>query len=351
MQADMHYCCIRVLAQAAGLKPTNAQTVAYASQYTDDATEHEGIHIDGVPDFAGHLVEDGLFEPVCTAHRGIQFIHGLEKDVQTKVYIPFHFVPPSRFSGEGRYDFRVRSDSQFARGLVEDAIQAARDARGDNEAYVGTLVRLGVALHSYADTWSHQGFSGRWSSADNDIERIHILQDGSWEPLPWFEQLKHNIIPDVGHAEAVNFPDKSHLSWRYEHDASGREVTRHNTEIFLEAAEAIYRLLCELGGARPVWKMHVDSLRGCIGLAEDSVKAKFKAWRNAFPDVQFDYDSERWRSEALRGDRVDWDHFKTKEDFATLSFRARGGLSWFHFHVAAKQQRQHVVNSIRGDLL
>ena len=38
------------------------------------------------------------------------------------------------------------------------------------------LHRLGIALHVYADTWSHQEFSGLKSEL-NDLEEINVLNE------------------------------------------------------------------------------------------------------------------------------------------------------------------------------
>lgn len=351
MQKDFHYCCIKCLARSAGFAEDDAQVIAYASQYVDDATAHEGIKIQGVPDVAKHLIEDGLFEPVCSAHRGIQYLTGLSRDVQKKVYIPFHFMPGIPYSGTGVYDYRVRPDSPLAVSVVNSAVDFYKNATDSGKKRQG-LVKLGIALHTYADTWSHQRFSGRLNAADNDIERIRIFQDSKWEPLGFIDQLKHNLIPSIGHAEAIHFPDQSYLSWRYEHDKSGRDITRHNTEIFLDAAETIYGVLCGAINAQSNWKKFVGDIRACLELETDSVKVKFGEWKNRFPDVVFEYDPQQWRFEALDGEHHDWEHFTCKEDFATLNYNAKGDDDkWFLFHVEAKNQRNTVIKQIRGDIL
>jgi len=49
MQEDVHYYLIKVLAQEAGFSPDDAQIVAYASQYADDAVEHQPLRIKKLP--------------------------------------------------------------------------------------------------------------------------------------------------------------------------------------------------------------------------------------------------------------------------------------------------------------
>ena len=45
MQIDFHYCTIRVLAEKAGFSHEEAQTIAIASQYIDDATLYRPIRL------------------------------------------------------------------------------------------------------------------------------------------------------------------------------------------------------------------------------------------------------------------------------------------------------------------
>ncbi len=354
MQKDFHYCCIKCLSRVAGFPEDEAQVIAYASQYVDDATEHKGIQIEGVPDAAKDLVMKGRFEPVCTAHSGIQYISGLKKDVQLKVYVPFHFIPrePYDAAGAGLYDYRVKADSPLVKSIMSEAVLGYKNARSEgDDARLGALIKLGIALHSYADSWSHDRFSGRWSAADNDIERLRILDGGQWKELGLIERILYDLSPSIGHAEAMNMPDQSHLAWRYEHDASGINVTSENSEKFLEAAGTIYNVLCLASDTQPCWKTYVNDVKDCLCLPTDSVKEKFKRWANAFPDVSFYYSPRAWRMDALDGDRYDWDHFQSAEDFETLSYKAKGDLKWFLFHLEAKKQRIAVTRQIRADLL
>jgi len=349
MQKDFHYCCIKCLAQSAGFDKNDAQIIAYASQFVDDATAHEGIRIQGVPEVAKNLVKNNQFEPVCTAHKGIQYLTGIDRDVQKKVYIPFHFMPGIPYTGTGVYDYRVRPDSPLIMSVVNSAVDFYKNA-GTKTKLQG-LIKIGISLHTYADTWSHQRFSGRWSAADNDIERIRVFRNNEWEPLGFIDQIKHNIIPSIGHAEAINFPDQSHMSWRYEHDRSGKDITRHNTEICLDAAEAIYGVLCDTNTSQPNWKKYVGDVQACLEMPTDSIKAKFGKWKKKFPEIAFEYDPLQWRFEALDGEHHDWEHFNCKEDFATLNYKAKGDDKWFLFHFVFVSDFKRVIEQIRGDLL
>jgi hypothetical protein len=349
MQKDFHYCLIKVLAQYSGFSADDSQVVAYASQYTDDAVEYLPLHVKNLPDLNFKKRVNGeYFDPICTAHRGIQYITGLFKDVQRKVYIPFHFLPSLQYAGEGRYNYCCAPDGNLARLLIQQAADKMKKAKGRRRTRV--LIELGLALHTYADNWSHQRFSGRRSARDNDVERIHLLKDGDYEPLPFFDQLKLNIIPDVGHAEALYFPDQSHLQWKYEHDASGFEYLRDNTSILLEAARTIFAHLCAITEKSGNWKSLVNKIKECFTVPSDSIKKKFQKYRELFQDVGFDYDEDTWRNQALKGESFDWINFE-KEDYANQTYEFNGDMKWFYFHMAAYEQRRFAIQNIREDLL
>ena len=194
MQIDFHYCCIKVLALAAGFPEAEADIIAYASQYVDDATEHKPIKIDGVPSLAAPLMTSDGFDPTCTAHAGIQYLTAMERDVQRKVYIPFHFLPAEPYEAGVLYDYRVVPSGAIARRLLDEGLAALRSASGKQERR-RALIKTGIALHSFADTWSHQRFSGRHSSRDNDVERIGLMLNGKWEPLPFSSKSERTCCP------------------------------------------------------------------------------------------------------------------------------------------------------------
>lgn len=138
MEKDFHYYCIAVLAKAAGFSDQDALTIGYASQHVDDAAESETINV-------GHI----LFDPVRTSYFGL---HSYDWSVQKRVYIPFHFLPPKRMT-EPEDPFVTTPGGDFPMRLLEmTRVTPDRLQR---------LCRIGVALHSYADTWAHHGFSGR----------------------------------------------------------------------------------------------------------------------------------------------------------------------------------------------
>lgn len=361
MQKDFHYCTIKTLACKAGLSESEAQIMAYASQYVDDAVEFLKFTISGLPsDLVDQWRQEGYdridadgLDPTCTAHKGIQFLNGVKKDAQLKVYIPFHFVPHETYKPNGAYTYTVVPDSNILRELLAEIVPEVQTDAGndDMKKKCRSLIRLGIVLHSFADTWSHQKFSGRHSARDNDIERIRILEDNAWNSIPLATEMIWNLLPDIGHAEAGDFPDRTNLIWKYEHDYSGIETQRDNTSIALDAAYATYAVLCDLTGKRPAdWKSFSSQLKQCFALKTDSMKEKFATFKNLIAPLDYSYDEDEWRTQALEGESFHWNNF-TEEDYAQARYQFKDDIRWLYFHRESYRQRLFVLQRIRRDLL
>jgi hypothetical protein len=103
------------------------------------------------------------------------------------------------------------SNSAGVKNLLLDALRT-------ENAY-----RIGVAMHTFADSWAHQNFSGL-------LEKWNAVSEGS-------------LLPPVGHAQALTAPDKVGHVWN-DPRLVPRAATIHNNDRFLAAAKKIYRYLC-----------------------------------------------------------------------------------------------------------
>ena len=347
MEKDFHYCMIKVLAEKSGFTPGEAQILAYASQYVDDAVRYQEVRIENIPkDKISYprLKNDVYFDPVCTAHKGIQFIESLTKDAQRKVYIPFHFIPAVEYGGAEGYDYRVVPNSGFANNIVKIANDELKDSKEDNR--IQRLIKLGISLHSFADTWSHQRFSGRHGFKDNDIEEIHLFNNEQWKALPSFKNLSLNALFDIGHAEAITYPDLSHQKWKYRHEHADEEHERDNTIIFLEAAKTINELLCKSAGKDNDWNEYADKVKECLSLPTDSVEKKLANYEKIFFEISFNYNENEWEALALKGGSLELD----KNGYNLMKYEFNGDFKWFYFHIEAFKQREYVMNKIKTDL-
>ncbi len=364
MLRDFHYYCIGVLCRAAGFGVEESLAIAHASQYVDDATESSPIPVRFESNRLG-------FDPVRTAYRGLGTLSAGTWSAQKRVWVPFHFLPPQPFQSDldSGFDFVVRPDEAFVRKLLERAAGEPDPKR--------RLCRIGIALHTYADTWAHQDFSGRECTEENDVEDIRVF-DGS--KAAWIDLLLENVTldqrPEIGHAEAGGFPDIAFLQWRYQRGKNPDDVrVRNNLREFLAAARAIYAWIrsLEIAPAVLTWEELEPELEDLLGREpEDSpsllgpldptVPQKFTAaylderceeWRqrfgNLFPEPdRFHYDRQEWRREALEGD-ADWEAYSESDWQREPPRNTRSGFwdsFWVHFHRAALRQRHRVLENL-----
>jgi hypothetical protein len=346
MEKDFHYCMIRVLAEKSGFTPEEAQILAYASQYVDDAVRYQEIRIEGMPEDKinyPRLKDDVYFDPVCTAHKGIQFIASVTKDAQRKVYIPFHFIPAVEYGGAEGYDYRVVPNSSFANNIVNIANGELKNSKEDER--IQRLIKLGISLHLFADTWSHQRFSGRHGFKDNNVEEIRLFNNGRWKALSSFKNLILNALSDIGHAEALTYPDLSHQKWKYKQKRAD-EYERDNTIIFHEAAKTINELLCKAAGKSSDWDKYADKVKECLALPADSADKKFANYKKIFPEINLNYDEDEWMALALKGGTLVSD----ENGYNLMKYEFNGDLKWFYFHIEAFKQREYVMKNIKMDL-
>jgi hypothetical protein len=367
MQKDFHYYCIGVLSRAAGFNPKDALILAYASQYVDDATEPGLFELeDGVP--GPH------FDATRTSYFGLESLHSLRWEAQKRVWIPFHFIPDMPFSpaSGSDFDFVTGPGSDFARLLLT---QAAAEPLANRER---RLCRIGVALHTYADTWAHQDFSGCKNQEENDVEAIYVYdrESGEWDHLK-LGNLILDALPAIGHAEAGFFPDLAFQRWKCVIGEPPRPIERDNVDLFGEAAEEIYTRLLAMEktdpeepipwpevaprisallaeeGARPSWPAQV-STRAYRDFQAADVTERCENWRAEFgclfepsPEEYF-YDKYAWRAAAVAGP-VDWDDYSLREWEQMAPREAKPGFwdsLWVHFHRAALRQRHFVLERL-----
>ena len=332
MQKDFHYCAIKYIAIKAGFSSEEAQIIAFASQYVDDATEHKKILIKNMPDlsefdYPSYRFEKGyhgMFDPICTAHKLLQYITaGLSEKAQKDVYISFHFIPDDEYTNELSYDFKVKANGVLARTLVENAIKEVRANFKNTKKYIQKLVKLGIALHTYADTWAHQTFSGRLSHKDNDVDNIEYYENQRWIKQNIYDILRDIIIPDIGHIDAGSYPDYSHIEWKFKKESSNSLLYRNNTKIFLDAAESIYNYLRLITNESDNWDYHKDKCEYCLNFQSRDIDDKITNWKRSCPSIIFDYEQSAWKNNNY----VD--------------------MKWFYFHIEAYKQRQFVLNAIK----
>lgn len=348
MQCDFHYCIIKILAVKAGFNADDAEIIAYASQYVDDAVEHKPITIHNFPfqNCESYNYQTEKFDPVCTAHTGFDMITALKKDVQRKIYVCFHFIPHNPINNSDEYfDYRTFPNSNFANIIIDKAIYQFRT---DNASKTRNLIKLGIALHSYADTWAHQYFSGIHKSYDNDIEDLEVRFNNKKISNEFWEHFNH-ILPDIGHAEAGSFPDMTHVDFSCLHEHQHITNKRENYIHFADAARKIYETLIQLTGNINKWSELEPQLIHFFKLEKEGKSCetcnKKKIAESICNGVSFGYNRLQWRTEALAGDNFNW-HKLSVEDYDSLEYQYNGDNKWFYFHEEAGKQRKYIFEHI-----
>ena len=204
MEIEFHYYITYLISTRAGFSPSEAEMLAYSSQYVDK--NNRIFHIDrGKPTAYENYITHTLniLKP---------------KSELMRIYPTFHFIPGDPLSPTARrkdgklHHLNTTPNSENA-NLIFDAALASSN-----------LYRIGIAAHSYVDTWAHQNFVGYY-----DV----------------FNAMKgvlSSALPNIGHADAKHKPDQPALVWTdCRLIASNARV--NNRVRFLDAAEYLFRKL------------------------------------------------------------------------------------------------------------
>ena len=320
MDIEFHYYMMCLVAGKAGFGPVDAYTIAYASQYVDDNDMKLEIDKDRPSAYRNYISQTmNILKP---------------KSKLFRIYPFFHFVPgdPMRktaFRKDGKMHWlNTTPDSKNANKIMDAAIETEN------------LYRIGVACHSYADTWAHQNFVGYYDEFNSMAS-----------PLG-------QITPDIGHADARHNPDWPSLVWRDERLLDER---RENKSLFLVAAGHILQKLIKFVDGKITKKEIIQKKKELVkdlGKAigdrdqnnscrlERIVRYREVSARNGYGAMDIpEYDSDRWLAAALdedvRGlrDRSDftlarWDPLR--DIYSWADRKTYKQTDWYRFQEAVK---------------
>ena len=323
MQKDFHYDIIYALAKEAGYKDNEASIIAYASQYVDDNTDREYTIADGdqefyvsFPDRIGKSGE--LYFPIITQAVDIT---SFKLNTQRYVYAPFHFIP-----GDNNVEINGKMNPLCTTRGCKNAVTLIQEAIKSKDFY-----RIGVALHTYADTWSHE----RFSAFREDWNKVH-------------KSLIEGLPPNIGHAEVFHKPDEISVEWI---DKRFGKEKINNRERALLASEHIFNFIKK---GRIQWN-DVKSVFENIMNAKN-FDERIKNIKDMYPGM-VDYDEDKWINEALifqrdKSEIPEYDPLTGNPkpnrprfvDIATKDVNSH----WFGFQNAAKKQLAMVLNMLEA---
>jgi len=325
-----------------------AEVVAYCAQYVDDATN------DGLV-----LFDNGAaYWRLATAHKALDYRNFAEL-AKRLIWVPFHFLPgngglPAGESPEGKFIEKLvtRPNSPPARDMMRAVVLERGKRYG--------LHRLGVAAHTFVDTWAHQGFVGV-SHRRNDVRNVE--QNG--EPdrhfvaklTRFFNGVLHQSVPPIGHANALSYPDRPYLRWCY-FDGSGARIVRDNPGDFVQAADQLCRwvrrfLAGDTGGDPPGLPPKISARIKTMfeTLTDDNPDRRHERWLAALAEDAFGFGpveltyrpkgADSWKHRAL-GTTASRDSKSVRFEYRAEFLRS----DWKLFHDASKAHRLSVVDDI-----
>ena len=315
MNINFHYFAIKTLAFAVGFSEEDAQTIAYYSQQVDDFTKSSTMQVRQEPPayfmekgYATRLA-DGLWE-VQPHPTGIDVLQSLEKHYRHTTLAPFHFVPAkplTELEAEPdftRADYRcVRADDESAtliNLIMDEAVEAVRRHKCEQ-----SLMQLGMAIHSYADTYAHCGYSGLEGWENSAFIKEAYNQMTGEEEVPSGERLAYWMLPHIGHANSGHVPDvctyQIDVAMRKDEKDSGmtQHIIRDNMQEFLSCAKVIWEILCwaaRTWGYRKVkWYELKERLATAMQVPssdETDVEKLVTHWSSVFPEIIYAYEKD-----------------------------------------------------------
>jgi len=302
MQIDFHHTVTYVIARLADFSKEEADIIAHCAQYVDDATDSGLVHFytNSIEDSKPEL--GPTYSRISSAHKMLDYRNSKEL-ANRRVWVPFHFLPSNDQSPKKKKDLTSKSrqhnpffprlicrpNSPVAQEMVRRCIEEKINISPASETtasihkrqYIKALCRLGITMHVYADTWAHQDFAGimhemnaftdiRSGNPENDkrVKQYQGLNDEHLNSLQlaWKKFSSAVIDPiaakflgesfPLGHGSALSYPDLPFLEWGYkkiekympfseeylDRDNDGF-IVRNNTEIFLDAADHMYKAM------------------------------------------------------------------------------------------------------------
>lgn len=306
MNINYHYFAIKVLTTEAGFVENDAQLLAAYSQFVDDFDTFRYLYFTDVPDYAQYLaikIPTGwIFNPVTTGFNSFfDYARLMIESNQRKILIPFHFITtdPLYVVKSDRKDYRCQPVTMDKPSLLQSLLKRASVLYQNNQSREN-LIRIGTLLHTFADTYAHQRFSGFWNwenyayltDAVDNINYRNITS--SYSPDFYY------YVPSIGHPNVSTAPDDSYVSFTMlqQYDEGEKfpykaNYSRSNVLEFLKASREILNYLRSCRGLDKIdddsWNTLSDRLTRGFLTSELEISNLIKHWSAIFPDIKFHY--------------------------------------------------------------
>ena len=324
--------------------------MAYASQFVDDAKINHIILKEKPANIEFETIDNKpAFFNMATCHSYFK-IKTLNFSAMTNNTCTFHFVPGCEGSSFVK-KMRCKENKQVINNIL-------RDAKEEDD-----LVKFGMVLHPFADTFTHKGFSGILSKV-NDIQKCKprkiskILLKLVSGVMPLFGTKKFDkyfdyVVPSYGHGQALENPDLPYLKWSYEYDYTDEffeeyeKTNKDNEKRFLRAFENIKEHMDGYLSKHPEYKednfnfTDFDKLYKVL-IKRGSDKKRIKNWKkllletNLFlkSDKSSNYNENLWLEQAFSN--FDKKKFNDRKVTSAVLANKFNESNWYKFYKAVK---------------
>lgn len=365
MKIDAHYYAVLAFSRACGFKKQYSADIAYASQYVDDAIINQLSIADKPADqVLPHLklIESvPCFFDMATCHTYTK-VKTFNYTSMIKNTSPFHFIPGCDGNNFVK-QMRCKENGIILQKLFDSI--TSRDA--DDMSGQDRAIMLGIFLHVFADSYSHQGFSGLLSKV-NDIKNLEVENNSGRiiDKLPKFmHSIKDKIytkldraMPAYGHGQAGPYPDLPYLSWSYTYDSSDEfsdikksSGTIDNTSRYKNAFSEIVKILDRFAEKYPDYRdrkaLTDDQLKplfDCL-VEKKSDKKRINHWIDTITrqglfdnnDPRLRYNKNQWLEDAFLN--FDEKKFNEREVYGAIPAENFEGSKWYSFYKAVHQYK------------
>jgi hypothetical protein len=133
----------------------------------------------------------------------------------------------------------------LANRVIEQAIQKCHQQQD--------LYAVGIAAHSFADSFSHYGFIGistSWNKVKEATVKIKThkksIEEYIKEKFERFKGRAAELVP-VGHGAVATYPDRPYLKWEFGYERGNRKKEKHNNPTdYLQASALLYGYFCRM---------------------------------------------------------------------------------------------------------
>lgn len=325
MDICFHYFAVKTVARAAGYREEQAQRIAAYSQLMDDYDWQGYLRAENMPDYLKRAGADVIYNEtlkivssVATGFPSVlDMVELILPHAQKLIVSPFHFIPRNErrvSNGDLRTVPAKLHDGSYISSMLDSLEE---DMASNSISESDALMKMGMLLHTFADTYAHQLFTGynnktnsvKLISAKDNITQADATKEYGYWVEQWISQLEEDLgaeIPTIGHMSVVSIPDLSHLSFEMEYtdiDGTKRVHARSNTDLFVAACRELYTFMRTVLGETAKAEIKWEALAPLLakGFLIDTVKDKASGkdvvirklsdhWSGVFKNYGYTYD-------------------------------------------------------------